>query len=121
MTRNGNEQPRGPQLRRRVRGLTWGVTGAAVLASAGVTATIAYSQSRQTADTSAAGLAVDNAGGSDDSAASAGSARSNDDGESDDSISSSGSGGLAAPIQPPTWWSGTGGGSITGHANSGGS
>ena len=55
--------PKGIGLRRRVRTLTIGVVGAAVLATAGVTATMAYGQGAQDSATAAssAGTSTDSA------------------------------------------------------------
>ena len=102
--------PTGIDLRRRVRTLTVGVTGAAVLATAGATATMAYEQNAHHTDAVAAGSVAGDVAGSSATSSPAGSSSSPD------------AAALAGPIQAPTGTDNTGGSnSITGHAGSGGS
>ncbi len=120
MTNPHTEQSTGLGLRRRVRALTLGVTGAAVLATVGVTATMAYAQFEKTSDGSATGVDGNAVTGVDGNAVTGVDEAGDADGwggssSSAGSATSPYAGRLAAPVQPPTL---TGN---FGHAGSGGS
>jgi hypothetical protein len=105
MRNDESNAPTGISLRRRVRALTVGAAGAAVLTTVGVTATLAYTQiASDSGGSTSTGVedAGDETGASELSAANG-------------SGKSTYSGGLVAPIQPPT------GTYNTGHVGSGGS
>lgn len=105
MTINKGDPPRGVGLRRTVRALTVGVVGAAVMAAAGVTATMAYGQGIHEA---AASISTDVTATSGTATAS---------GATTPGASSTDSGSLTAPSQAPMATTGAGGA----HAGSGGS
>ena len=107
MKNDATPTPTGTSLRRRVRSLTVGAVGAAVLATCGITVSMADGQSTQgsAADASTGAATTDDTTGSSTSSSSA---------ESGTSIDSAP---LLAPSRAPTVTGNTG----NGHAVSGGS